>query len=193
MPWRDFLEEQDVAAATGRQIRERAREIVLRHPGGIRFAEIVEEVARALPEANKPTIGAQVANNLVPTYSSELTKPSRGLYKPISSDSASVSATVLESGGLQKEEDVYEPFAEWLKGDIEEATEAVPLGGAGLKSKWGTPDVVGVYRPLASQLIKFTPELAPVSRTPQIARECGRSVSWRSGSGAFFRASTRLR
>jgi preprotein translocase subunit Sec61beta len=41
----------------------------------------------------------------------------------------------------------------------EEATDAVPLGGAGMKSKWGTPDVVGVYRALAAQLIKFSPEL----------------------------------
>jgi len=36
---------------------------------------------------------------------------------------------------------------------------AVPLGGAGLQKKWGTPDVVGVYKPLASHRIKFDLEI----------------------------------
>ena len=42
---------------------------------------------------------------------------------------------------------------------LDEATTAVSLGGAGMQKKWGTPDVVGVYRPLASQRIKFEPEI----------------------------------
>jgi len=35
----------------------------------------------------------------------------------------------------------------------------VPLGEAGLQKKWGTPDVVGVYKPLASHRIKFDLEI----------------------------------
>ena len=46
-----------------------------------------------------------------------------------------------------------------MKNDLDEVTTAVLLGGAGLKSKWGTPDVVGVYKPLASNLIKFPLEI----------------------------------
>ena len=40
---------------------------------------------------------------------------------------------------------------------------------AGLKSKWGTPDVVGIYKPLASNLIKFGLEIisAEVKIDPQ--------------------------
>jgi len=33
------------------------------------------------------------------------------------------------------------------------------LGGSVLKTKWGTPDVIGVYKPLASNLIKFPLEV----------------------------------
>jgi hypothetical protein len=58
-----------------------------------------------------------------------------------------------------KEEDFYEPFAEWLKSDLDEVTDSAALGGASMGKKWGTPDVVGVYKPLASNLIKFAIEI----------------------------------
>ena len=66
---------------------------------------------------------------------------------------------VLPTGIKVKEVEFYKPFAEWLKNDLDEVNLAVSLGGAGLKSKWGTPDVVGIYKPLASNLIKFPIEI----------------------------------
>jgi hypothetical protein len=43
------------------------------------------------------------------------------------------------------------------------------LGGSGQRTKWGTPDVVGVYKPVASDLIKFPLEIvaAEVKVDPQ--------------------------
>ncbi|MBI3449600.1 MAG: hypothetical protein HY049_11885 [Acidobacteria bacterium] len=38
-------------------------------------------------------------------------------------------------------------------------TDVVALGGASFRAKWGTPDVLGVYKPLASNLIKFPIEI----------------------------------
>ena len=58
-----------------------------------------------------------------------------------------------------KEEDFYEPFAEYLKNDLDEVTTVASFGGSGLKGKWGTPDVIGVYKSLASNLIKFPLEI----------------------------------
>jgi len=52
------------------------------------------------------------------------------------------------AGAKVKESDFYQPFADWLRNDLDEVTEVASLGGAGLKSKWGTPDVVGIYKPL---------------------------------------------
>ncbi len=68
-----------------------------------------------------------------------------------------------------REDEFYDPFAEWLKGELDEATIAVSLGGAGLQRKWGTPDVVGVYKPLASHRIKFDLEIisAEIKIDPQ--------------------------
>ena len=75
----------------------------------------------------------------------------------------------MASGIKIKEIDFYEPFAEWLKNDLDEVNTAISLGGAGLKSKWGTPDVVGIYKPLASNLIKFPIEIisAEIKIDPQ--------------------------
>jgi hypothetical protein len=68
-----------------------------------------------------------------------------------------------------REEDFYEPFADWLKNELDEATTAIPLGGSGMQKKWGTPDVVGVYKPLAAHRIKFDLELisAEIKLDPQ--------------------------
>ena len=145
--------------ATLRQIRATGRDIVKKHPGGIRYAQLVALIQEALPDAVRTSIAAQVANHLVHSYPNEIAKPSRGLYQPIDEDVAPVPVPQPAPPSIASEEDLYAPFAEYLKNDLEEATDAVPLGGAGMKAKWGTPDVVGVYRPLAAQLIKFSPEL----------------------------------
>jgi preprotein translocase subunit Sec61beta len=107
-------------------------------------------------------------------FPSEISKPSRGLYKPVNSlDSDSVvlgSPEQIDPTGIKvREADFYEPFAEWLKNDLEEVSDATPLGGATMKSKWGTPDVAGVYKPLAANLIKFSLEIvsAEIKIDPQ--------------------------
>ena len=45
-----------------------------------------------------------------------------------------------------QESDFYQPFATWLVEDVGECTRASALGGKALGIKWGTPDVVGIYR-----------------------------------------------
>jgi hypothetical protein len=65
---------------------------------------------------------------------------------------------------------------------LDEVTEVASLGGAGLKSKWGTPDVVGIYKPLASNLIKFPMEIvsAEVKLDPyQPVIAFGQAVAYR--------------
>ena len=90
-------------------------------------------------------------------FPGEISKPSRGLYLP----ATGLAPVVLPSPAIPKfrEDEFYIPFAEWLKNDLDEATIAITLGGAGLQKKWGTPDVVGVYKPLALDRIKFPLEI----------------------------------
>jgi len=69
------------------------------------------------------------------------------------------------------ESEFYDSFGEWLKSELDEVTDVVAVGGAGFRAKWGTPDVLGVYKPLASNLVKFSIEIvsAEVKVNPQEA------------------------
>jgi len=141
-----------------KDFKETAREVVLTHPEGIRFKDIVEQVLVRYPDAARATIETQVANYLVPAFPGEISKPSRGLYVPTATASApTIPPPLIPSS--RTEDEFYEVFASYFQNDLEEATVAVPMGGASFKSKWGTPDVVGVYRPLTHDLVKFTPEI----------------------------------
>jgi hypothetical protein len=155
------------------EIRKLARSIIGGHTGGIRYSELVDHISTQHPETPKNTIHGSVWN-LAAVFPDEITKPSRGLFKPVSAigddhqpDDGATTTTV--TGIKLKESDFYELFAQWLKNDLDEASSVVSLGGAGLKSKWGTPDVVGVYKPLASNLIKFPLEIvsAEIKIDPQ--------------------------
>jgi hypothetical protein len=90
--------------------------------------------------------------------------PSRGLFTPATESGTGgvvVGRTeqIALTGIKIKESDFYQPFAEWLNDDLNEVIEVAPLGGAGLRSKWGTPDVVGTYKAVASNLIEFPTEI----------------------------------
>jgi hypothetical protein len=152
-----------MAKLNRQQIRERARSIVVDHPGGIRYSALVERIGNESPETPKGAITGSMWN-LDATYPSEISKPSRGLFKPTNaSDQESVVVgdpeQIAPTGAKIKESEFYEPFADWLKNDLDEATDVAALGGASMKTKWGTPDVIGVYKPLAGNLIKFPLEI----------------------------------
>jgi hypothetical protein len=152
-----------MAKLTGKQIEDLARSIIAGAPGGIRFAVLLKEIGQQSPETPQNTVSGTVWN-LETKFPNEITKPSRGLYKP-AGKSANEAVTVgnveqVTPAGIKiKETDFYQPFAEWLKTDLAEVTAVAPLGGAGLKSKWGTPDVIGTYKPVASDLVKFPIEI----------------------------------
>jgi hypothetical protein len=78
--------------------------------------------------------------NLQTAYPSQVRKPSRGLYRPISSKEPKEAAKPVKV----KEEDFYDSFGDWLKNELEEVTDVVAFGGSGFRAKWGTPDVLGV-------------------------------------------------
>lgn len=157
---------------TTNQVRELARKIIAARPGGIRYSELVKEIAAQTPETPVNTIHGSTWD-LATRYPNEISKPSRGLFQPASAQNiqpaVTISLTDEETAGGYSEVDFYEPFAEWLKNDLDEVTVVSSLGGAGLKSKWGTPDVVGVYKPTASNLIKFPLEIvsAEIKISPQ--------------------------
>ncbi|NPA13845.1 MAG: hypothetical protein GXN97_01485 [Aquificae bacterium] len=71
---------------------------------------------------------------------------------------ASISASYNDRGRI-REEDFYRSFADYLVNDLQECTAAIPLGGNQFRDKWGTPDVLGVYKFTDIDPIKPPPEL----------------------------------
>ena len=148
-----------MAKLTRKQIKELAKSIIASNPGGIRFKPLVYQILQQNPETPENTIHGSV-RDLEKQFPREVGKPSRGLYTPIGTkDNDTVSAGSTEQIAPTTSVKV-EPFAERLKDDVDEVTEVSSLGGGGLKSKLGTPDVVGTYKKLPGNLIEFPIEIA---------------------------------
>lgn len=149
-----------MAKLRGKEIQELAKKVIGETPGGIRYSALVQKIATANPETPKNTIHGAVWD-LDKTFSGEVLKPSRGLFTlntPAASNGVSTAQPPTPTPSL-RESDFYDSFAEWLKNDLDEATDAIALGGSSLRSKWGTPDVVGTFKPLPSNRVKFDLEI----------------------------------
>ncbi len=168
-------------------IRALARKLISQNQGGIRYSTLVNQIKAESPETPSNTINGAVWD-LAKRFQGEISKPSRGLFVPLPLPNASVIVPETFPTKL-REEDFYQPFADWLKRELDEATIAISLGGAGLQKKWGTPDVVGVYKPLASDRIKFSPEIisAEIKVDPQAPVVAfGQAVAYRLFSAKSY-------
>ena len=124
-----------------RNSKARSLRFVNVNPGGIRYSVLVDKVSQQTPETPKNTIHGAVGN-LDKIFPNEIAKPSRGLFTPATTsgnDTVAVGSTeqIAPTGAKIKESEFYNPFAEWLKNDLDEVTEVVSLGGAGSEIKMG--------------------------------------------------------
>jgi len=146
--------------STRQEILTRAIEIVKSHPQGIRYSVLKNALIEVFPLASPYSIEGYIWN-LDAQFPEQIYKAARGLFRHTSFiESSEVSAEVVtgpQEPTQLKEEHFYPSFAEWLKNELEEVTKAIPLGGSSFGSKWGTPDVIGVYKTLPSHIIKAEP------------------------------------
>ena len=165
-----------MAKLSQKEIRSLARSLIANSPGGIRYGDLAGAIKAQHPETPANTIQGSIWN-LSALFPKEILKPSRGLFMAASQEADDSPSPINDSEVVQEtvtgrkiaEKDFYEPFAQWLKNDLDEVTEVAAFGGAGLKGKWGTPDVIGVYKPRASDLVKFSLEVisAEIKIDPQ--------------------------
>ena len=141
----------------GDLIRNKAVELIKNNPKGLRYSELMEELAKYFPDTPTNTVYGS-AWDIHITRSKEVYKPARGLFKYRFSDEEEI-IEIEKPPPMLREEDFYEPFANWVKGDLGECSEAIALGANYLGKKWGTPDVIGTYKPSIRDLIKFQPEI----------------------------------
>ena len=163
-----------MAKLTGKQVQSVVLTILEGAKGGIQWVKLVNQVHEIHPETPKATISGAV-NALLNSGNGDIVKVSRGTYRltkyqdseaisAIAQDEASANEPVVvqtaKKGSVSLlESDFYLSFAEWLTHTADEVNVAVPLGGSILKGKWGTPDVIGVLKPRAQDILKFEPQI----------------------------------
>jgi hypothetical protein len=144
--------------ATRREkIIAKAIEILKSNPDGIRYSVLVRKISQEFPEIPVNTIHGTVWN-LETRVPNEVYKPARGLFRHVEFKEREISPEIENI----REEDFYEPFANWLVNELEECTKAISLGGNRFKDKWGTPDVIGKREPRRSDIVKGPTEIVSV-------------------------------
>jgi hypothetical protein len=126
-----------------------------KNPDGLRFSELKRLAAKRFKGVAAGTIHGAV---YVLSDWEEVTKPSRGLFQ-LHEFSEQAPNKSKELKAKHKEQEFYEPFAEWITTELEECTKAIPLGGNVFKDKWGTPDVLGIKRAKEIDMLKFPTEI----------------------------------
>ncbi len=130
------------------RVYEAVRYALRKAPGNsLRHSELVRIVQEMCPDIKENTIFGALSTLREKIKSGEITDiemPSRGEFRlvGVSIDQQQIT----EEKSRIKEEDLYKPFADYLKDELEECTNAVPLGGKLFEDKWGTPDVLGIYK-----------------------------------------------
>jgi hypothetical protein len=148
------------------KIYSKAKELLEDNPAGLRYSELVRRLHESLPEIPINTLYGsmwKLKQGISGGKVEEIKQPEKGVY---------VLAKYVPSGEPPrpsseaplikvKEGDFYKPFADYLMNDLQECTKAIPLGGNKFSDKWGTPDVLGVYR--FSELDPIKPPMEIVS------------------------------
>lgn len=148
--------------ATRREkIITKAIEILNSNPNGIRYSDLVRKIHEEFPEIPINTIHGTVWN-LETRVPNQVYKPARGLFRHVTfREEEIVKEERKPPPEIEriKEEDFYEPFANWLVNELEECTKAISLGGNRFRDKWGTPDVIGKREPRRSDIVKPPTEI----------------------------------
>lgn len=141
-----------------KRVADAAYKIIKANPAGIRWADLHRAVRAALPDENPNTVNGSL-HHFRSHLPAEVSRPDRGVYAigdvAVQEPVPSLTPVVAK----HREADFYQPFADFLVADLDEATRASPIGGNGAGGKWGTPDVIGLYEAKPSHPIKFTTEV----------------------------------
>lgn len=137
------------------KIIKKAIEILRENPEGLRYMELFKKIKESLPDVKENTIHGTIYN-LDSRMPETVEKPIRGLFRFIFfreikvGDSGEgvdlIDVTKKGKTGALLEENFYQPFADYLVTGLDECTKAISLGRNKFRDKWGTPDVIGVYK-----------------------------------------------
>jgi len=131
------------------KIIKKVIEILNENPQGVKYSQLFNYLKEEFPNFPKGTIHGTIWN--LEKRRDDIVKPERGLFvlKKFFKEEYP-----LEKIERIKEECFYQPFADYLINDLEECTKAIPLGKNKFQDKWGTPDVIGIYKFLETEPIR---------------------------------------
>lgn len=144
-------------------IKSKALALLEENPDGLRYSQLHARISASDAAYKANTINGSIWN-LDQLFPDLVYKPSKGLFrllkhKPADATEPHVPTATIEPPSKIKESDFYEPFASWLKNEIEDVTHAIPLGGNLFKDKWGTSDAIGKRESRRSDIIKGPTEI----------------------------------
>jgi len=147
------------------RIISKAVEILKSNANGIRYSDLGRKIQEQFQEESihmpVNTIRGAIWD-LETRVPKEVYKPARGLFRHVTFREKEIrrdEEKLLPETEKIKEDRFYKPFADWLINELEECTDAIPLGGNKFKDKWGTPDVIGKREPRRSDIIKTPTEI----------------------------------
>ena len=148
------------------QIRKIALDILAEKPEGVRYSNLQRKIFEQNDTFKSNTISGATWD-LEVTFPDKVYKPDRGVFRLVKfkediasqPDQQEIILTKTVKKKSIKEDDFYQPFADWLVKELEECTNAIRLGGNIFRDKWGTPDVVGVRESKRSDIIQFPTEI----------------------------------
>jgi hypothetical protein len=140
----------------------KARDLIAESPDGVRWTQLHQQISTAFPTIPPNTIHGAL-HRFRTELPADIYQPARGLYRHVKfRDEQPATEPSPQSKVVApriREEDFYEPFADWLVDEVEECTTALPVGGNAFRDKWGTPDVVGIREAKRSDIIKAPTEV----------------------------------
>jgi hypothetical protein len=147
------------------------------NPQGLHYAELIRKIEASIPGMSRNTISGSIWD-LDQTHPDKVYKVSKGLFRLLKYQEEAAPTPPPPpqphpSVRQIREEDFYQPFADWLVNEVEECSKAVSLGGNRFKDKWQTPDVVGKLEPSRSDIVKFETEIV----SAEIKLDDGASVT----------------
>lgn len=125
---------------------------------GLRYSQLTKIIYEKIPNINKSTVQSCIVN-LEKSSNGEIYKVEQGLFRLAKYKERFDETESKKEIKTLREEEFYQPFAEYLVNELEDCNRAIPLGGKILKDKWGTPDVIGVLEPRRSDIIQFPIEI----------------------------------
>lgn len=129
------------------KIIKRVLEILENNSTGIRYSDLFRKLVEIFPDMPKGNIHGTLYN--LDKKNKQIKKPERGLFILKKYATEIIDAVQFDVGNnmrLLRETSFYQSFADYLKQDLGECTKAIPLGGNRFGDRWGTPDVLGVYK-----------------------------------------------